>query len=131
MGKVPANFHGVKGKSGRKSIRDERANLETLEKMYFETPSQDEIETKIRTGKFTIKDRHMLTALEGDVKAISIIFAKVFPDKLTIKAEQSISEFIDELDPETQGQELATQSPLPDSEQTGEASTIPTEPSAS
>lgn len=82
-----SNFHGKKGRSGRKSIRVERANLETLEKMYFETPSQDDLEEKIRTGKFTIKDRHMLTALEGDVKAITPIFNKVFPDKIEHSGE--------------------------------------------
>lgn len=98
MGKVPENFHGVKGKSGRKSMYQEKADAETLHRMYFETPPQEEIETKIRSGKATIKDRHILTAMEGDVRAINAIFNKVFPDKLiqentgTIKHIISIDE---------------------------------------
>ncbi len=82
--------HGKKGRSGRKSIRVEAANMETLEKMYFNPDSQDEIEQRIRTGKFSIKDRHILNALEGDQKAITPIFSKLFPDKMEVKDETNL-----------------------------------------
>ncbi len=87
---VPANFHGKKGRSGRKSLKIERATFEVLEKMYFNPPSQDEIEQRVRTGKFSIKDRHILNALEGDQKAITPIFAKLFPDKMEVKDETNL-----------------------------------------
>lgn len=82
---------GVKGKSGRKGAYRELADAETLHRMYFETPPQEEIEEKIRAGKATIKDRHILTALEGDVRAINTIFNKVFPDTTINKHEGEVT----------------------------------------
>ncbi len=77
---------GNKG-GGRKSAYQEKADAETLHRMYFNTDSQDEIEQRVRTGKFSIKDRHVLNALEGDQKAINPIFAKLFPDKIEHSGE--------------------------------------------
>lgn len=34
MGTVPANFHGVKGRSGRKTFRDEMLRMEVVEKAW-------------------------------------------------------------------------------------------------
>lgn len=126
-----AGSHGVKGKSGRKSAYQERADADTLHRMYFETPPQEELEEKIRTGKASLKDRHLLTAMEGDVRALNAIFAKVFPDKLNIKADKTISEFLDELDGEDKEQTVENQPPIQNQEQEGQADNIQTEPSAS
>jgi len=34
MGTVPANFHGIKGRSGRKTFRDEMLRVEVIEKAW-------------------------------------------------------------------------------------------------
>lgn len=122
---------GLKGRSGRKSAYQERGDADTLHRMYFNTPPQDELEARISSGKATLQDRHLLTAMEGDVKALNAIFSKVFPDKLNIKAEKNISDFLDELDSETQGQTVADEPLIQDQEQKGEVDHVPTEPSAS
>lgn len=73
---------GKKGRSGRKSAYQERADALTLEKMYLDANAAEEIKRKIESGEpFSIKDRHVLNALEGDQKAINPIFNKLFPDK--------------------------------------------------
>lgn len=66
--------------SGRKSAYAERISAETLAEMYFKKHSQEEIEQAIHTGKFSIQERHILNALEGDQKAIEGITKKLFPD---------------------------------------------------
>ncbi len=101
--------------------------------MYFDPQEAETVKQRIESGKpFSIRDRHVLNALEGDQKAITPIFAKVFPDKLTIKTEKSISELLDELDgQQTVEQTVANQPLISDSEQAGATDSIPTEPSAS
>lgn len=125
------NAKGTKGNKGggRKSAYAELADAQTLHRMYFETPPQEELEKKIASGNATLKDRHLLTAMEGDVKALNAIFAKVFPDKLNIKAEKSISEFLDELDGEDKEQTVENEPPVQDQKQTGEPGDIQAESS--
>lgn len=80
MGRKEGN-PGNKG-GGRKSAYQERADAETLHRMYFDTAPQEEIEEKIRQGKASLKDRHILVGLEGDARVLNTIFNKVFPDKI-------------------------------------------------
>lgn len=80
---------GVKGRSGRGTIKQEYRDQAALVDMYFNEHSQEEIESKIRKGKFSIKDRHTLNAMEGDQKAINPIIQKIFPDKIENKTEVS------------------------------------------
>ena len=82
------NGRGAKGRSGRKSLQVEKANINTLANMYFEKQNQEKIETDIRAGKFSIQQRHILNAMEGEQKAIDVIVRKLFPD--TMKVEEDI-----------------------------------------
>lgn len=81
---------GPRPNSGRKSAYVEKADAERLFKMYFEHVNQEEIEARIRSGKFSIMDRHMLNAMEGDQKAITPLFQKLFPDKLEVEDETTL-----------------------------------------
>ena len=86
----PKGNPGNKG-GGRKSAYQEQADAKTLAKMYFDAKGADELQKRIESGgKFSIKDRHMLNALEGDQKAITPIFQKLFPDKIESKEDISL-----------------------------------------
>lgn len=78
---------GKKGRSGRKSLKQEMADLKKLHEMYFNVQSQEAIETKIRKGKFSVRDRHILNGLEGDQNAINSIFKKIYPDNLDLTSD--------------------------------------------
>ena len=83
---------GNKG-GGRPSAYVEKATADTLANIYFNTHSQEEIEKDIRAGNFSIKQRHILNAMEGDQNAINVIFKKLFPD--TMKVEEDITIKVD------------------------------------
>ena len=77
------NAVGGKGnKRGRKSYMQEKADAEFLMHLFFDRVDQEEVETAIRSGKFSIKDRLILCALEGDTRVLDTIFKKLFPDKM-------------------------------------------------
>lgn len=75
---------GVKGKSGRKSKYQEEARARALAEMYYDPQDQEVIENRIREGRFSIRDRHILNAMEGDTRAIAPIFMKLHPDKMDL-----------------------------------------------
>lgn len=79
--------HGKKGRSGRKGAYVELANARKLNELYFEKQDQGQIETDIKAGKFSIMQRHILNAMEGDQKAITPIFQKLFPDSIEVKED--------------------------------------------
>jgi hypothetical protein len=89
MGALKGNKNGRGNhNSGRKSAYQERADALTLERMYFDTQEAEEVRRRIESGgEFSIKDRHVLNALEGDQKAITPIFNKVFPDRIEHSGE--------------------------------------------
>lgn len=88
---APKGNQNAKGKAtGRKSMYEELARAQALADMYYNDQDQATIEKKIEKGKFSIRDRHMLNAMEGDQAAISPIFAKLHPDKMQIKDDASL-----------------------------------------
>mgnify|MGYP001576366681 CR=1 FL=1 len=89
VGAPKGNQH-AKG-HGRKSAYQEKADADTLSKMYFKQHDQEEIEQDIRKGKFSIHERHILNAMEGDQKAITPIFQKLFPDTVKIEEETHLT----------------------------------------
>lgn len=85
---LKGNKNALGNKGGRrKSAYQELADARTLQEMYFKTHSQEEIEAAIRAGNFSIKQRHILNALEGDQKAINVIFSKLFPDTMEMSGK--------------------------------------------
>lgn len=68
-----------------------KVDARALEKMYFEKHDQEIIEGDIRKGKFSIHQRHILNAMEGDQKAINPIFQKLFPDTIKVEEETHLT----------------------------------------
>lgn len=76
------NSGGKKGLSGRKSAYEEVARALDAHSMFFEEQSQEELERKIQSGTFSIKDRFLLTAMEGDSSVINKAYQKAVPDNI-------------------------------------------------
>lgn len=76
------NALGNKG-GGRKSAYQELADAMEAHKIFFDEHNQDEIEEKIRSGKFSLKDRFVLTAMEGDTSVLNKAYHKAVPDQIT------------------------------------------------
>lgn len=71
---------GVKGRSGRKTIREEFKAFRQAEKIFFDEHDQEAIEKKITSGRFSIKDRFILNAMEGDTATVLKAYHKAVPD---------------------------------------------------
>lgn len=84
---------GVKGRSGRKTIREEFKAMREAEKIFFDEHDQEAIEEKIRSGRFSIKDRLILNAMEGDTATVLKTYSKAVPDLVegTIDTKLSIT----------------------------------------
>lgn len=78
------NAKGHKGAGGRPSAYKEKENAEKLLKAFFSDNDQEKLEYKIRSGKFSIFDRLVLTAMEGDARILSNLSNKVFPEILDL-----------------------------------------------
>jgi hypothetical protein len=75
------NAVGSKG-GGRKSAYQELADAMDAMRIFFEEHSQEELEAKIASGKFSIKDRFLLNAMEGDTATVLKAYHKAVPDKV-------------------------------------------------
>lgn len=80
-------FHGKKGRSGRKSAYREKADAEMLWRLFMEEMSKDEIKEKLASGKYSIKDVFVSKAFAGNERFITQMVQKLFPDKVESKEE--------------------------------------------
>lgn len=78
---------GKREGSGRKSAYEEAARAQLLAEMYYDPQDQEAIEKRITHGKYSIRDRHILNALEGEQNAITPLFNKLHPDKMEVKED--------------------------------------------
>jgi hypothetical protein len=73
------NAKGNRG-GGRKSAYQEIADAFDAYAIFFADYDQEELEGKIRTGKFSLKDRLILTGMEGDTAILAKTLHKAVPD---------------------------------------------------
>ncbi len=118
---------GVRPNSGRKSAYEEMKRAADTHAMFFNAVDQEEIEKRIRTGKFSVFDRYLLTAMEGDTKILESLSKKVLPDKIDVKGDLTISDFLNSLDEPNQEQTVEDKPSLPDQEQEGSTDNLQTE----
>lgn len=83
---------GVKGNKGggRPSAYAEAGRAALLASMFYDAQDQDTLEKKLASGKFSIRDRMILNAMEGEQSAITPIFNKLHPDKMEVKEETTL-----------------------------------------
>lgn len=73
----------AKGKKvGRKSAYQELADATNAHQMFFDVQDQAEIERRIESGKFSLRDRFILTGMEGDTAILTKALHKAVPDKV-------------------------------------------------
>lgn len=75
---------GKKGKSGRKSAYQEIADATEAYRIFTQDNDQEELESKIASGKFSIKDRFILNAMEGDAATVMKAYHKAVPDNIDL-----------------------------------------------
>ena len=74
----------MKGRSGRKSAYQEKADAELLWQMFFGELSRDEVQNKLKSGKYSLKDVWISKGFTGNERVLIEIFRKLFPDKQDI-----------------------------------------------
>lgn len=79
----PKGNPGNKG-GGRKSAYQELADATEAYRIFFQDHDQEELERKIGSGKFSIKDRFLLNAMEGDTPTVLKAYHKAVPDNVDI-----------------------------------------------
>lgn len=77
MGTVPANFHGKKGRSGRKSFRDEKIRTAVIEKAWVK---KNKRMTDYDATQIVLKDMANKTELSGSVQVQQITGMEITKD---------------------------------------------------
>jgi len=81
---------GKKGRSGRKSAYQEKADAEMLHKMFFDILKRDDIKKKLSDGNYSIKDSFIAKAFAGSERHQIAIFNKLFPDMMQMDVEGNV-----------------------------------------
>ncbi len=75
------NAVGNKG-GGRKSAYQEGADAAMLREMFLEPISREEVQTKLKSGKYSLKDLFVSKGYAGNERVLLALFNKNFPDDL-------------------------------------------------
>jgi len=75
------NAVGTKG-GGRKSAYQENADATLLRDMFTVPMSRDEVQAKLKSGKYSLKDLFVSKGYAGNERVLLALFHKYFPDDL-------------------------------------------------
>ena len=75
------NAVGNKG-GGRKSAYQENADATLLREMFLNPMSRDEVQAKLKSGKYSLKDLFVSKGYAGNERVLLALFHKYFPDDL-------------------------------------------------
>lgn len=75
------NAVGNKG-GGRKSAYQENADATLLREMFLNPMSRDEIQAKLKSGKYSLKDLFVSKGYAGNERVLLALFHKYFPDSI-------------------------------------------------
>jgi hypothetical protein len=90
------NAVGNKG-GGRKSAYQENADAKLLREMFLNPMSRDEVQSKLKSGKYSLKDLFVSKGYAGNERVLLALFHKYFPDDLLTMEQRNA---------ETEGSEL-------------------------
>ncbi len=77
------NGRGAKGRSGRKSAYQEKADQAYLMDLWFKKHTKDEItELLSAAGEHGMSDAWLAKGVSGNVAVMKVVFNKLFPDTL-------------------------------------------------
>jgi hypothetical protein len=89
--------HGAEGRSGRKSAYQENTDATLLREMFLNPMSRDEVQSKLKSGKYSLKDLFVSKGYAGNERVLLALFHKYFPDDLLTMEQRNA---------ETEGNEL-------------------------
>ena len=85
MGAPLGNKYALGNKGGgRKSAYQEKADAETLHKMFFDIINKDDIKQYIKEGNTSLMDIFIAKGLGGNEKILIELFKKIFPDNINL-----------------------------------------------
>lgn len=82
------NSSGGNSNSGRKSVYQERADVDALYKMFFGDMSKEEVQAKLKTGKYSLFDSFLAKGFSGNDKILTALFNRVFPANVNIGSQE-------------------------------------------
>ena len=82
---VPENFHGKKGRSGRKSAYEEKTRAKLLADAFFSMDNYEDLRKKYNKEALTLWEQMIYDAHSGNDKYLTEMFKKLFPDKVEQK----------------------------------------------
>jgi hypothetical protein len=85
------NAVGNKG-GGRKSAYQENADASMLREMFLNPMSRDEVQAKLKSGKYSLKDLFVSKGYAGNERVLLALFHKYFPDDLLANRQTDESE---------------------------------------
>ena len=65
-----------------------KADAELLRQMFLEPMSRDEVQTKLKSGKYSLKDLFVSKGYAGNERILLALFNKNFPDGLVIDRKE-------------------------------------------
>jgi hypothetical protein len=80
------NAVGNKG-GGRKSAYQENADASMLREMFLTPMSRDEVQAKLKSGKYSLKDLFVSKGYAGNERVLLALFHKYFPDDLLVNRQ--------------------------------------------
>jgi hypothetical protein len=80
------NAVGNKG-GGRKSAYQENADASMLREMFLNPMSRDEVQAKLKSGKYSLKDLFVSKGYAGNERVLLALFHKYFPDDLLVNRQ--------------------------------------------
>jgi hypothetical protein len=84
--------HGAEGRSGRKSAYQENADAAMLREMFTVPMSRDEVQAKLKSGKYSLKDLFVSKGYAGNERVLLALFHKYFPDDLLVNRQPDMGE---------------------------------------
>lgn len=129
---VPANFHGKKGASGRKSAYQEFARAQAASEMFFKKYDFKEIEKlmlkiKNRKGRVSVREIMMLKALQGNERIISLLADKVMATKHSHEISKSVADLLNQYNDPLSNPETTDRESSPDRGQGAPVGSVPPE----
>lgn len=87
------NAVGNKG-GGRKSAYQENADASMLREMFLNPMSRDEVQAKLKSGKYSLKDLFVSKGYAGNERVLLALFHKYFPDDLLVNRQPDEGESV-------------------------------------
>lgn len=127
-------FHGKKGRSGRKSLKDELAAHRIAQEIFFKKWDLEEVgkivaKLKLQKGRLSVREIMIVKALGGNDKMIIAVWDKIAPSKVQHSGAIPVKSILNDADSDVTSDGTGTEDGQPSDhrEQGSSTDTVPTE----